>query len=44
MSDTVLELADVAVEYGRRGQRLRAVDGVDLTVARGEIEIGRAHV
>ena len=37
MSDTVLELADVAVEYGRRGQRLRAVDGVDLTVARGEI-------
>ncbi len=37
MSDTVLELAGVAVEYGRRGQRLRAVDGVDLTVARGEI-------
>ena len=37
MSDTVLELADVAVEYGRRGQRVRAVDGVDLTVARGEI-------
>src|SRR3984893_17647263 len=35
--DTVLELAGVAVEYGRRGQRLRAVDGVDLTVARGEI-------
>jgi oligopeptide/dipeptide ABC transporter ATP-binding protein len=37
MSDPVLELAGVAVEYGRRGQRLRAVDGVDLTVARGEI-------
>ena len=37
MSDTVLELAGVAVEYGRRGQRVRAVDGVDLTVARGEI-------
>ena len=27
----------MAVEYGRRGQRVRAVDGVDLTVARGEI-------
>ena len=25
------------VEYGRRGQRVRAVDGVDLSVARGEI-------
>jgi peptide/nickel transport system ATP-binding protein len=25
------------VEYGRRGQRVRAVDGVDLTVGRGEI-------
>ena len=38
MSDeTVLELAGVAVEYGRRGQRVRAVDGVDLTVGRGEI-------
>ena len=37
MSDRVLELAGVAVEYGRRGQRVRAVDGVDLTVARGEI-------
>jgi peptide/nickel transport system ATP-binding protein len=37
MTDPVLELAGVAVEYGRRGQRLRAVDGVDLTVARGEI-------
>ena len=35
--DPVLELSGVAVEYGRRGQRLRAVDGVDLTVARGEI-------
>ncbi len=35
--ERVLELAGVAVEYGRRGQRVRAVDGVDLTVARGEI-------
>jgi oligopeptide/dipeptide ABC transporter ATP-binding protein len=35
--ETVLELAGVAVEYGRRGQRVRAVDGVDFTVARGEI-------
>jgi len=35
--DTVLTLAGVAVEYGRRGQRVRAVDGVDLTVGRGEI-------
>ena len=25
------------MEYGRRGQRVRAVDGVDLTVGRGEI-------
>jgi oligopeptide/dipeptide ABC transporter ATP-binding protein len=37
VSETVLEVKDVAVEYGRRGQRVRAVDGVDLTVARGEI-------
>jgi oligopeptide/dipeptide ABC transporter ATP-binding protein len=37
MSETVLEIKNVAVEYGRRGQRVRAVDGVDLTVARGEI-------
>jgi peptide/nickel transport system ATP-binding protein len=37
MSETVLEVKDVAVEYGRRGQRVRAVDGVDLTVARGEV-------
>ncbi len=37
MSDQVLELSGVAVEYGRRGQRVRAVDGVDLSVARGEI-------
>ena len=35
--DDVLQLSGVAVEYGRRGQRVRAVDGVDLTVARGEI-------
>ncbi len=37
MSEAVLALSGVAVEYGRRGQRVRAVDGVDLTVARGEI-------
>jgi peptide/nickel transport system ATP-binding protein len=35
--ENVLQLSGVAVEYGRRGQRVRAVDGVDLTVARGEI-------
>lgn len=35
--DNVLELSGIAVEYGRRGQRVRAVDGVDLTVARAEI-------
>jgi oligopeptide/dipeptide ABC transporter ATP-binding protein len=33
----VLQVSGVAVEYGRRGQRVRAVDGVDLEVARGEI-------
>ena len=37
MTDPVLELCAVAVEYGRRGRRVRAVDEVDLTVARGEI-------
>jgi oligopeptide/dipeptide ABC transporter ATP-binding protein len=37
VTDLVLELSGVAVEYGRRGQRVRAVDGVDLGVARGEI-------
>jgi peptide/nickel transport system ATP-binding protein len=37
MSERVLELAGVAVEYGRRGAKLRAVDGVDLAVHRGEI-------
>ena len=37
VTGTVLELSAVAVEYGRRGQRVRAVDGVDLAVARGEI-------
>ncbi|WP_088286615.1 ABC transporter ATP-binding protein [Kineosporia sp. A_224] len=34
---TLLELTGVAVEYGRRGARVRAVDGVDLTVAAGEV-------
>ncbi len=39
MSDEppLLRLRDVAVEYGRRNARVRAVDGVDLTVRRGEI-------
>ncbi len=37
MTEAVLELAGVAVDYGRRGQRVRALDGVDLTVGRGEI-------
>ena len=36
MSD-VLVLDNVAVEYGRRGQRVRALDGVDLTVRKGEV-------
>jgi oligopeptide/dipeptide ABC transporter ATP-binding protein len=36
-SERVLELSDVAVEYGRGAQRVRAVDGVDLTVGRGEV-------
>jgi oligopeptide/dipeptide ABC transporter ATP-binding protein len=33
----LLELAGVSVDYGRRGSRVRAVDGVDLAVAAGEI-------
>lgn len=37
MTDLVLQVSGVSVEYGRRGQRVRAVDGVDLGVARGEI-------
>ncbi len=37
MSEPVLALSGVAVEYGRRGLRVRAVDGVDLVVGRGEI-------
>jgi oligopeptide/dipeptide ABC transporter ATP-binding protein len=37
VTEAVLELAGVAVDYGRRGQRVRALDGVDLTVGRGEI-------
>ena len=36
-SPPVLALAGAAVEYRRHGQRIRALDGVDLTVARGEI-------
>jgi len=36
-SEPVLKLSGVAVDYGRRGQRVRALDGVDLTVGRGEI-------
>ena len=34
---TVLALSGAAVEYRRGGQRVRALDGVDLTVARGEV-------
>jgi oligopeptide/dipeptide ABC transporter ATP-binding protein len=37
VSSPVLQLSAVAVDYGRRGQRVRALDGVDLTVTRGEI-------
>jgi oligopeptide/dipeptide ABC transporter ATP-binding protein len=37
VSAPVLQLSGVAVEYGRRGRRVRAVDGVDLSVGRGEI-------
>ena len=37
MTEPVLSLSGIAVEYGRRGERVRAVDGVDLTVGRGEI-------
>ena len=37
MQESVLQLSGIAVEYGRRGRRVRAVDGVDLSVARGEI-------
>jgi oligopeptide/dipeptide ABC transporter ATP-binding protein len=33
----VLALSGAAVEYRRHGQRVRALDGVDLSVARGEI-------
>ena len=36
-SPPVLALRGAAVEYRRHGQRIRALDGVDLTVARGEI-------
>jgi oligopeptide/dipeptide ABC transporter ATP-binding protein len=35
--EPVLALSGAAVEYRRGGQRVRALDGVDLTVARGEI-------
>jgi oligopeptide/dipeptide ABC transporter ATP-binding protein len=35
--EPVLALSGAAVEYRRSGQRVRALDGVDLTVARGEI-------
>jgi len=37
VSEPVLTLEGVVVDYGRRGQRVRALDGVDLTVGRGEI-------
>jgi oligopeptide/dipeptide ABC transporter ATP-binding protein len=35
--EPVLALSGAAVEYRRGSQRVRALDGVDLTVARGEI-------
>ena len=38
--EPVLALSGAAVEYRRSGQRVRALDGVDLTVARGEIVAG----
>jgi hypothetical protein len=37
LAPPVLALAGAAVDYSRHGQRIRALDGVDLTVARGEI-------
>jgi ABC-type glutathione transport system ATPase component len=37
VSAPVLELSAVSVDYGRRGERIRALDGVDLSVSRGEI-------
>jgi oligopeptide/dipeptide ABC transporter ATP-binding protein len=37
VTEPVLQLSGVAVDYGRRGQRVRALDGVDLGVGRGEI-------
>jgi oligopeptide/dipeptide ABC transporter ATP-binding protein len=37
LNDPVLALSGAAVEYRRHGERVRALDGVDLTVARGEI-------
>jgi oligopeptide/dipeptide ABC transporter ATP-binding protein len=37
VSAPVLELSDVRVDYGRRGERVRALDGIDLAVRRGEI-------
>jgi oligopeptide/dipeptide ABC transporter ATP-binding protein len=37
VSGPVLALAGVTVDYHRRGRRLRAVDGVDLMVAPGEV-------
>ena len=37
MTPPVLQLSAVAVEYRRHGLRVRAVDGVDLSLRRGEI-------
>ena len=33
----LVEVSGLCVDYGRRAARVRAVDGIDLTVARGEI-------
>ena len=37
ITEPLLRLRNVGVEYGRRTSRVRAVDGVDLDVDRGEI-------
>ena len=36
-ANPVLAMTEAAVDYRRHGQRVRALDGVDLTVARGEV-------
>ena len=36
MSDMLLEVSDIVVEYARSGQSARAVDQVSFNLARGE--------